>query len=79
MIKKTEYAMNTKPFQAGLMGVFIVVLLNFIGRFSFLDGSLFDPITAPGVGPLALGDLLVIGAFAIGYFASYLKQRSRNL
>lgn len=67
--------MNTKSLQAGLIGLCIVVVLNFVARFTFLDGSLFDPAIAPGVGPLAIGDLLAIGAFAIGYFVSYLKQR----
>jgi hypothetical protein len=68
--------MTTQSFQAGLIGVFIVVVVSFVARFAFLGGSMFDPSVAPGVGPLALGDLLVIGAFAVGYFWVRMKKQS---
>lgn len=68
--------MNTQPFQAGLIGVFVVVVLSFIARFTFLDGSMFDPSVAPGLGPLALGDLLALGAFAVGFFWARLKKQN---
>jgi hypothetical protein len=66
--------MYIKPFQAGLIGVFAVVVVSFIARFTVLDGSMFDPSVAPGLGPLALGDLLAIAAFAGGYFWARMKR-----
>jgi hypothetical protein len=68
--------MISTPFQAGLVGLLIVVAISFVARLTFLDGSLFSPDAAPGIGPLALGDLLAIAAFAVGYIIGELKRRN---
>jgi hypothetical protein len=67
--------MNMKPIQAGLIGLGVVVVVSIIARLTFLGGSLFDPEVAPGLGPLALGDLLAIAAFAGGYLWARMRQR----
>jgi hypothetical protein len=69
--------MRIHPVQAGLIGLAAVVIFSVIARLTFLEGSLFDPAVAPGLGPLALGDLLAVAAFAAGFFVSALSRQSR--
>lgn len=68
--------MLAKPIYGGLLGLFIVVVFSVLARLTFLDGSLFSPDVTPGIGPFALGDILAIGAFAIGFLAIYLKSKT---
>jgi hypothetical protein len=37
---------------------------------------MFDPSVAPGLGPFAIGDLLAMGAFAVGYFWAHIKKKN---
>jgi hypothetical protein len=71
---------STKPRATALFGLVIVAIVSVIARLTFLDGSLFDPAVAPGVGPFALGDLLAIVAgiagFGIGYAAMPRHRRT---
>lgn len=67
--------MKSAGVQAGLLGVFIVVIISVVARLTVLDGSLFDPAVAPGIGRLALGDMLTIAAFTGGYlWARFIKS-----
>lgn len=68
--------MKISPIQAALIGAFLVVLFSFVARFTFLGGSLFDPAVAPGLGPLALGDLLLIAALAGGYLLFRMRKQA---
>jgi hypothetical protein len=61
--------------QVTLAGLIIVITLSFIARITFLNGSLFDPSVAPGFGPFALGDILFIACFAVGYLFSMKKVK----
>jgi len=61
--------------QVSLAGLAIVVTAAFIARVTFLNGSLFDPAVAPAFGPFAVGDLLCIVPFIVGYFWSRRKEK----
>jgi hypothetical protein len=45
------------------------------GRFFIYRGSMFDPAIAPGLGVLAAGDLLFIGAVLVGLVANFVHRR----
>jgi len=61
--------------QVTLAGLVIVVTASFIARLTFLNGSLFDPAVAPAFGPFALGDILFIACFVVGYLWSLKKEK----
>lgn len=67
--------MSLKPFQAGLVCLGLVLIAGFVLRFTFLNGSFFDPTIAPGIGPFALGDILGFAAFIGGYAISWTNHR----
>ena len=54
--------------QVTIVGLIVVVVASFIARMTVLNGSLFDPTVAPGLGAFALGDLLFLACFVVGYF-----------
>lgn len=64
-----------RPLQSGLIGLAVVVVFSVIARLTFLGGSLFDPAVAPGIGAFALGDLLAVGAFGVGYLVGWWRNR----
>lgn len=68
--------MSLRPFQAGLVCLGLVVIASIIARFTFLNGSFFDPTVAPAFGSFAVGDVLGVVAFVGGYFISRANQKS---
>jgi len=69
--------MSLKPFQAGLVCLGLVAIMSVVLRFTLLNGSIFDPEVARGVGPFALGDLIAVAAFIGGYAISWTNHRKK--
>jgi len=63
-----------RPIQSGLIGLALVLLFSIIARLTFLGGSLFDPIVAPGIGPFYLGDLLAMVGFGLGWLVGWWRN-----
>ncbi|MEN9558416.1 MAG: hypothetical protein RL141_785 [Candidatus Parcubacteria bacterium] len=71
--------MSLRPFQAGLVCLGLVVIFSVIARFTFLNGSFFDPAVAPAFGPFAIGDVLGVIAYVAGYLISRAKQKDTQI
>lgn len=56
-------------------GLMIVIVFAWVGRLFLYQGSIFDPANAPGIGPFAGGDLLLIGAVLAAFIASEFGKR----
>ena len=53
----------------------LTLIFTTAGRFFIYQGSMFDPAIAPGIGGMAAGDLLFIGAVVVGVVANFVQRR----